>query len=155
MIKATRIGLLIVGLSLTTPGIAADDPNLKLIKARQGEMQLRAFNAGPLFGMAKGKMAYNAEMASKLADNLAKLLELDMGRAWANGTDNEAYPGKTTALKKIWTTYPDVAEKGQAYGKAVKHLAAVAGNGIDALKGAVGDLGKGCKGCHDDFREKK
>lgn len=155
MIKATRIGLLVVGLSLTAPGIAAEDPNLKLIKARQGEMQLRAFNAGPLFGMAKGKMDYNAEMASNLANNLATLLELDMGRAWAKGTDNEAYPGKTTALPKIWSTYPEIAEKGKAYAKAVKELNAVAGNGLEALKGAVGDLGKGCKGCHDEFREKK
>ena len=56
-------------------------------------------------------MPYDAEMASSLANNLATLLELDMGRAWAKGTDNEAYPGKTTALPKIWSTYPEIAEK--------------------------------------------
>ncbi len=118
-------------------------------------MQLRAFNAGPLFGMAKGQIEYDAALASKLAGNLKVLLDLDNGRAWAPGSHNEAYPGKTTALPKIWDTYPEIAEYGKNYAKAVNALAAAAGNGPDALRAAVGDLGKSCKGCHDDFREKQ
>ena len=156
MYKTTRLTLFIIGLTFVAPAFAAEkDPNLKLIKARQSEMQLRSFSAGPLFGMAKGQVAYDAETASKLANNLKALLELDMGRAWAKGTGNDAYAGKTTALPEIWSTYPEISEKGQAYAKAVNELAAVAGNGLDALKGKIGALGKGCKGCHDDFREKK
>lgn len=156
MNKLSKIGLLAIGLSLTAPAIAdKHDPNLKLIKARQGEMQLRAFNAGALFGMAKGKIPYDAELATTSANNLLTQLDLKMGRAWAKGTDNEAYPGKTTALPKIWETYPEIAEKGKAYAKAVKELAPVAGNGLDALKGKISALGDGCKGCHDEFREKK
>ena len=118
-------------------------------------MQLRSFNAGPLFGMAKGKIDYNAEFASMLANNLLLMTKMDNGRAWAKGTDNVAYKGKTAALPEIWSTYPKVAEKGKAYVKAVTELASVAGNGVDALKSKIGALGKGCKGCHDDFREKK
>ena len=45
-------------------------------------MQLKSFNAGPLFGMAKGKIDYNAELASMLANNLLLQTKLDMGRAW-------------------------------------------------------------------------
>lgn len=152
---ATKIGLLLVAMALALPGFAAEDPNLKLLKARQGEMQLRSFNAGPLFGMAKGQIEYNAELASTLANNLKTQLSLDMGRAWKQGTDNEAYPGKTTALPKIWTTYPEISEYGKKYKSAVTDLAAVAGNGLDGLKDKVGALGKSCKGCHDEFREKK
>lgn len=151
----TKIGLTIIGLSFIIPAFAAKDPNLKLIKARQSEMQLRSFNAGPLFGMAKGKVEYNADLASMLANNLLLQTKLDMGRAWAEGTDNVAYKGKTAALPESWSTYPKVAEKGKAFKKAVKELAAVAGNGLDALKPKVSALGKSCKGCHDDFREKK
>ncbi len=33
-------------------------------------MQLRSFNAGPLFAMAKGQMAYDAELAKTLANEL-------------------------------------------------------------------------------------
>jgi len=135
--------------------MAAKDPKMNAIKARQGEMQLRAFNAGPLFAMVKGKIEYNAELASKLAGNLKLMLDLDNGRAWAKGSDNDAYPGKTTALPKIWTTYPEISEYGKKYASAVKDLATVAGTGADALKSKMGALGKSCKGCHDEFREKK
>lgn len=156
MRKTTKLGLVIAGLSLLAPVFAADkDPNLKLIKARQSEMQLRSFNAGPLFAMAKGEIEYKAEMASTLANNLLLQTRLDMGRAWAKGTDNSAYEGKTDSLPEIWSTYPEIAKKGKAYVKAVTELAAVAGDGRDALKSKIGALGKSCKGCHDDFREKK
>ena len=152
---ATRLCLLIVGLGLAASGFAAPDANQRAIKARQGEMQLRSFNAGPLFGMAKGRIEYDAELASKLAGNLKLLLDLDMGRAWVAGSDNEAYFGETTALPKIWDTYPEISEYGKKYRQAVNELAAAAGKGVDALKPAVGNLGKSCKGCHDEFREKK
>ncbi len=155
MRHVTRICLVLIGISFIIPAFAAKDPNLKLIKARQSEMQLKSFNAGPLFGMAKGKIEYNADFASMLANNLLLQTQLDMGRAWAEGTDNVAYEGKTDALPEIWSTYPEIAEKGKAYVKAVNELAAVAGNGLDALKSQIGALGKGCKGCHDDFREKQ
>jgi len=156
MRKVTKLAIIMTGLSLLSPAFAADkDPNLKLIKARQGEMQLRSFNAGPLFAMAKGKMEYDAELAASLANNLVLQTKMDMGRAWAKGTDNVAYAGKTDSLPEIWSTYPKIAESGKAYVKAVTELAAVAGNGRDALKSKIGALGKGCKGCHDDFREKK
>ena len=151
----TRFCLLLIGLTLTSPGFAGKDPKMNAIKARQGEMQLRAFNVGPLFAMAKGKMDYDAELASKLAGNLKLMLDLDNGRAWMQGTDNEAYSGKTTALPKVWTTYPEIGKYGKKYGMAVNEVAAVAGNGVDALKSKMGALGKSCKGCHDEFREKQ
>ncbi len=155
MRKLSRLGLLLAGLALVATGHANQDPNEKAIKARQGEMQLRAFNAGPLFGMAKGQVDYDAELAKKLAGNLKLMLDLDNGRAWAPGSHNGAYPGKTTALPKIWDTYPEISEYGKNYAKAVNELAALAGNGRDALKSKIGDLGKACKACHDDFREKQ
>ena len=148
-----QIGLLLIGLSVTTSGFAANDPLMNAIKARQGQMQLRAFNVGPLFGMAKGKIDYDAVLAAKLAGNLKLMLDLDNGRAWAQGSDIDSYKGKTTALPKIWTTYPEIADYGKKYITAVNDLAAVAGNGVDALKSKMGALGKSCKGCHDEFRE--
>ena len=141
-------------MTLAAPGFAAKDPNLKLLKARQGEMQLRAFAVGPLFAMAKGKIDYNAEMASNLANNLKLQLSLNLGATWKQGTGNDNYSGKTTALPKIWTTYPEISEYGKKYAKAVNELAAVAGDGLGPLKSKMGAVGKGCKGCHDEFREK-
>ncbi len=150
----TRIGLLLLGAVYVVPVGAADDPNLGLIKARQGEMQLRSFNAGPLFGMARGKIPYDAELASTSASNLKAQLLLDMGRAWAEGTGSDKY-SESDALPEIWSTYPEIADKGKAYADAVTALADAAGNGFDALRPAVSDLGSACKGCHDDFRKEK
>lgn len=150
-----RLGLLLIGLSLALSVFAAHDPKKDAIKARQGQMELRSFNAGPLFAMAKGDMPYDAKLAKKLAGNLKLMLNLDNSRAWIKGTSNKDYPDDTKALPKIWETWPKIADYGKDYAKAVKALAAVAGDGRDALRGKVKDLGKACKHCHDDFREKE
>ena len=151
----TKLLVAIVTLAVAAPIIAAQDPLKNAIKARQGEMQLRSFNAGPLFAMAKGQIDYDAALAAKLAGNLKLMLDLDNGRAWAKGSDIDNYMGETTALPKIWTTYPEISKYGKKYAAAVTDLAAVASNGPDALKSKIGALGKACKGCHDEFREKQ
>ncbi len=151
----SKICLLAIGITLSATAYAAKDPLKNAIKARQCEMQLRAFNVGPLFGMAKGKIHYDAEMANKLAGNIKLMLDLDNGRAWAQGSDNEKYAGETTALPKIWTTYPEISDYGKKYVMAVNELVAVAGDGRDALKSKIGAVGKSCKGCHDEFRDMK
>jgi len=148
----SKICLLVIGITLSVTAYAAQDPLKNAIKARQAEMQLRSFNLGPLFGMAKGKIDYDAEMAKKLAGNLKLMLDLDNGRAWAPGSDNEKYAGDTRALPKIWTTYPEIGNYGKKFAMAVNELAAVAGDGPDALKSKLGAVGKSCKGCHDEFR---
>ena len=134
--------------------LAADDANQKAIKARRGAMQVRSFHAGPLFAMAKGEMAYDAKLASQLADNLKLEAEMANGRMWPKGSDMGAYKGDTRAKADIWASGSMVGDKGKAYKEAVMKLAASAGNGLDALKAGAGDLGNACKGCHDDYRAK-
>lgn len=155
----SKAGLLLISVALAITAITAiaaeKDPKKDAIEARQAEMKLRSFNAGPLFAMAKGAMPYNAELATTLANNLKTLGMINNGRAWMPGTDNVAYPDDTTALPKIWETMPEIGKYGKEYGQAVAGVVAVAGNGQDALKGAIGDLGKACKNCHDEFRKKK
>lgn len=151
----SKISLIALGLALVIPGFAHEkDPNKVAIDARKGEMNLRAFFAGPLFAMAKGKIPYDAEKAQMLADNLVRLMGIETGNAWVEGTDKTAYPDDTTALAKIWTTYPEIGEYADKHDTALKELAAVAGKGEDALKSKIGALGKACKGCHDEYREK-
>ena len=149
--------LLITAAALTfaLPLAAEDDPNLILIKARKGEMHVRAMAVTPLFAMAKGKMPYDAKQAQALANNLKTLLALEMGSAWPAGTSKAEYGDKTHALPEVWSTWPKIAEAGKEYGAAVEALSKVAGNGLEALQGAIGDVGQGCKGCHDDFKEKE
>ena len=132
---------------------AKEDPNLDLIKARQGEMYVRHYSAGPLFEMAKGNIPYDAEVAGKLANNLKVLMSLDIGGAWPAGTGIDNYPDNTHALPEIWSTWPKIAESGKRYKEAVDALAGNAGEGLEQLRSTIGDLGNACKGCHDDFME--
>ena len=115
-------------------------------------MKLQSWYAGPLFGMAKGDIDYDADMARTYAAALNTVATIEGGAMWPPGSDNGAYEGKTDALPEIWSTYPEVANKGQALAEAAAALAEVAGDGLDALRAKIGAVGQACKGCHDDFR---
>ena len=144
--------LLPLGISLAFAATAAKDPNEKAIKSRQAVMTLQSWYAGPLFGMAKGDIEYNAEMAKTYAEHLSIMASVEGGAMWPEGTDNVAYAGKTRALPEAWTNWEEAGKKAQALSEATAALAAVAGDGLDALRSNIGPVGKACKGCHDDFR---
>ncbi|MGI9408420.1 MAG: c-type cytochrome [Hyphomicrobiaceae bacterium] len=145
-----------VGLATLTAlaGTSFADPVDDAIKARQSFYQVVKFNAGGLFGMAKGDIAYDAKQAQTYADNLKALTLMMNGPMWPEGSDNEAKKGKTRAMPKIWTTYPAITEKSKAWKAAAADVAGVAGSGLDQLRSKIGALGEACKGCHDNYRAK-
>lgn len=148
------IGIAVTGAVVTSA--LADGHIEKAVKARQGFMQVVSFNLGPLGAMAKGEMDYDAELAANNAKNLHALSTMGNGAMWPEGSDNAALgEDKTRALPAAWAADSKVGEKHQAWIDASANLAAVAGDGLDALKGAVGDVGKSCGGCHDDYRAEK
>lgn len=149
-------GLLGLVLSYGSQLAAADGPHDKAIKARQAIMQLQNYYAGMLFGMSKGKIEYNAELAQEAADNLSASANLGQSTLWPQGSDSaNADNAENRALPAIWETYPAIAEKSDGLVTATAALAKSAGGGLDALKGALGDVGGACKACHDDYRQKK
>jgi len=131
-------------------------PHDAAIKGRQAMFQTYSFNMGILGAMAKEKMEYDADIAAQSAANLNAAANFGQSAMWPEGSDNET-PGnaKTRALPAIWSNFPDVLEKSNALKEASEVLAAEAGNGLDALKSAIGDVGGSCKGCHDDYRAEK
>lgn len=124
------------------------------IKARQGFYQVVSHNAGALFAMAKGDVEYNAEAATTHAKNLEILANMDTSSMWLPGSSKEGRKGKTRALPVIWTTFPAIGEKSQAFKDASAKLAMAAGDGIDGLRANIGALGASCKGCHETYRAK-
>lgn len=136
--------------------VADDGPHDKAIKARQAMFQLYSYSMGVLGAMAKGEIEYNAEVAQEMAANLDAAANLGQSTFWPAGSDNSnPENARTRALPELWETYPAVVEKGEDLAVAAAALAANAGNGLDALKSSMGDVGKSCKGCHDKFRAKK
>lgn len=63
--------------------------------------------------------------------------------------------GKTRADAKIWSDSAGFKKKGEEAGKAIMELIAASEAKDDAkIKEAFFAVGKGCKGCHDDYRKK-
>lgn len=140
--------------ALATAAIAASHGGgLPLeVKARQGHMTLYQLNAGTLFGMAQEKMPYDADAASTAATNLAALANLDQSRYWPEGTDADSLEG-TRALPAIWEETDKVIEISQSLASAADAMAASAGDGLEAVKANIGDIGKACSACHEDYRQ--
>lgn len=125
------------------------------VKARQSQMTLYAFNLGLLGGMAKGDIDYDADAASAAARNLAALSQMDQSRMWPQGSDSATLGAdKTSALPAIWEAGSTASEKGMAFATAALAMEEAAGNGLDALRGAIGGVGKSCGGCHESYRQK-
>jgi len=132
----------------------ADKSHLQAVKARQSQMTLYSFNLGVLGDMAKGATEYDADVASKAASNLAALSSLDQSRLWPMGSDNsELGTDVTEALPKIWAADSDIGTMGKALADSTAALSGVAGDGLDALRGAIGGVGKACGDCHKAYRQ--
>lgn len=133
-------------------GAHADKATLAAVKARQAQMTLYSFNAGLLFGMAKGDVPYDADAASAAASNLAAQAGMNQSRYWPPGSDADTLGDVTRAKAEIWQSGSKVGEKGKAFGEAVTALNGAAGGGLDSLRAAIGPVGKACGACHEDYR---
>jgi len=138
-------------------GLAQEKPDAgdKAINARQGFMQLVLWNAGPLFGMAKGEVAYDAAAASARAANLTALTQYNFPELLLDGTSKADRPGKTRALPDIMADRAKFQATFERLGAAVATVAAEAGKGQAELAAAVGAMGKVCGDCHNSFRAKE
>lgn len=142
----------IIALAAMGTGIAATAQDLPApVQARQGQFQIMALNVGVLANMARGNTEYDAATATAAAGNLVAVSQIDQSFSWPEGTDNFALDG-TRALPAIWENLPDVIEKWEAFGAAAEGLAAVAGDGLEPMRAALGPLGGTCGACHDDYR---
>jgi cytochrome c556 len=121
-----------------------------LVKQRQAAMTLIGKYWGPLNGMAQGKAPYNAEVAVRNAGFLNALSQMPWD-GFAESTKDTSE--KTRALPAIWTDSAKFKEAQDRLRGAVTKLVAAAKDEA-AFKGAAGEVGKSCGGCHTDFRAK-
>jgi cytochrome c556 len=159
MKKTLLVTLAAVALGATTFVTFAQDevPFQNQIEARQSFMHIYRFNLGMLGAMAKGEMPYDAVQASAAANNLVAAAKMSNGAMWPAGSDMgaEGLEGVTWAKPDIWTSMAKVDEKSRSLTEALEAMAAVAGDGLDALRSKMGAVGDGCKGCHKSFRASK
>jgi cytochrome c556 len=138
--------------SLCAPVAAqSNDAAEAAVKARQSLMTLIAYNLGPMAQMAQGRVDYDAETAQAAADNLYTLTRHSQERFWPEGTAHGTFDG-TAARPEIWQNLEEFSNRYTALQDAAATMQDAAGDGLQSLQGALGDVGGACRSCHDDFR---
>lgn len=149
--------VVMAALGVTIAGGASAADIEKAIEGRQGLMDVYSFYLSVVGDMAKGNTEYNPEAAQNAADNLLAAASMKNGPMWpeGSGNDNIEFGEMTRALPEIWTTYPEIGQKGAALIEALEEFQQVAGTGLENLQTGMGPVGKACKGCHEEFRAEK
>ncbi|WP_286234237.1 c-type cytochrome [Thalassotalea sediminis] len=119
-------------------------------ETRQAVFKLLGANMSPLGGMARGKIAFNAETVAKHA---ARINQLSLMIDDHTRLDTSGFNVKTEALDKVWSQRADFEKAIAELSNASKHLVTVAATGEEGdIKKAIGGVGKSCGGCHDNFK---
>lgn len=145
----------VVAASLIAASFAQAGPREEnAVKARQGYYQMVLFDFGPLAGMLKGEVAFDADVAKTHAAGLKALADFDVDRLFLPASSNTDLAGKTRALPTIWESREKFAELNKAWRDQATAVLASVDQGEGAFKAEVAKLGGTCQACHDDYRAK-
>jgi len=119
-----------------------------LVKQRQAAMTLQGkYFYGSLNPMAQGKIPYDAAVAARNAGYLEILSKLP----W-DGFAESTKGVNSGALPAVWAEPAKFKAAQDRLQTAVAALVAATKGGDEAtVKAAIGDLGKACGNCHDNF----
>ncbi|SHI27552.1 c-type cytochrome [Ferrimonas marina] len=142
----TLICVLMMG---TATAKGAFDDTDDAIQYRQAAFGLIKENFADMGAMLKKKKPMDSEAFAQRAQHLALLAEIPF-TGFIPGSDK----GKTDALGKVWQQRSDFDQRASQFAQATATLAQVSqGNDLKATAKAFGDVGKTCKGCHDNFKK--
>ena len=132
------------------PALGADERTQNAVDTRKGLLKVVRSYFGPMVGMARGQIDFNADLVEKNATKVAQLTAMipDVFRMNTAGSDVA-----TEALDNIWDEQADFNAKAENATEKATALAAAAKNGQEAFMGAFQQLGGACKGCHDNYRQ--
>ncbi len=140
-----------VGLATSIQVLAHLDDKEPMQSYRQSYFTLLAMNFGPIGAMVKGEMPWDDAKLTVFANELGALASMDVSRAFGPGTDK----GTTRAKPEIWQNQEDFKVKLTNMREALAGLQVAAGSGDKKIVAqAVGDAGKSCKACHDEYKAK-
>jgi cytochrome c556 len=105
---------------------------------------------GPLGGMAKGQIPYDAEV---MATNGLRIEQLSYMMEDYFATDTRKFDLKTDASDDIWKNSDDFNALALDMADAAKNLQQVAESGEESdFRKAIGAVGATCKACHDKYK---
>jgi cytochrome c556 len=122
-----------------------------VVEFRQSVFNVVGWHFGPLGDMAKGDRPYDQQIAIRNTEIIAS-----MSRAAADAFHAGSDVGQTAAKPEIWSKPDEFRTALERFQKEAGMLAEVARNGdFNALRAQIGETGKTCKGCHDEFRKRR
>jgi len=153
--SAVIAGLFASAAFVSTTAIAQPAANVKhanwATKVRKANFTLLGHNMGPLGGMLKGKVPFNAEVVQEKATMINYLAQMI---ADTSKVDTSKFDVDTEALPGIWSNQDDYAKKIEALITASAKVKEIAMTGSEAdVKKAMGQIGKSCGSCHDDYKK--
>lgn len=133
---------------LATVAVAETSPE-DAVKYRQSFMKALSGHNGMISAVTRG-IAGDPQYLEGHVDALADLAA-ELGAVFPAGSDTV----ESEALASIWERPDDFAAAVADFQRAVDGLGkAAAGGDMAATEAAHRDVGKACKGCHEDFRLK-
>jgi cytochrome c556 len=122
------------------------------VDLRQSVYRLIGYNFGPVGGMLKNKVPFDAAVVEKSASRIEMLASM-IPEVFQ--TDTRKFQLKTKAREGIWTNKADFQSKADDLAKAAAGLGAAAkGGDKKTTMQAAATVGKACGACHDNYREK-
>lgn len=121
----------------------------KAVHYRQGVMTAIAWNFGPMAGMVKKTMPFDAAAFARRAERVAYLSMLPMEGFTADTKDVKSH-----TKADLWTNQDDFAARMKSFQKRSAKLAKVAKDGdLAANTDAFMKVADSCKGCHDKYEQ--
>lgn len=139
----------VAGLATALPAAAQFQKPEDAIKYRKAAFTVMANHFGRIAAMANGRAPFDAAAAQANADLVVTMSKLPYA-GFIDGTSS----GDTKAKPEIWSErdkFNAAASKMQE--EVVKLNAAAKTGNLDQIKAAVGEVGKSCKACHDNYRK--
>ncbi|MBX3606124.1 MAG: cytochrome c [Piscinibacter sp.] len=119
------------------------------IRYRKAGMTVMAAHFGRVAAMANGRIPFDAKAAADNAEIATFMSKLPFA-GFIDGTDK----GDTRAKPEIWAEMDKFRAGASKMQEEMAKLNAVAkGGSQDAIKAAAGEVGKACKGCHDQYQK--
>lgn len=141
--------LALAAAAVSLPAAAQFQKPEDAVKYRQSGMFVMANHFGRIGAMVNGRVPYDAAAAVSNAEVVAVMSRLP----FAGFVEGTAGTQKGGAKADIWTKRADFdAGARKMQDEVTKLVAAAKTNNLDNLKAAFGEVGKTCKGCHDDYR---
>lgn len=124
------------------------------IRWRQSVMQTQGWSMARIKANIDG--TFNKDQVIQAANTIQAIANSGSGGLFQPGTDTGKGWRDTNVKPELFANAAKLKEVGMAYNKEANEMAKVAASGdAVAVKAQFGNLGKACKGCHDEFRKEE